>query len=68
MHIFSYDFYFFPKKGMILYSWLPIQTYPKKMVSLKKKTIPQNLAHFWAIFFHPKILSIRQNDSCEVKI
>ncbi len=49
MHISSYDFYFFSKKGMILYSWLPIQTYPKKMVSLKKK-VPQNLVHFGPFF------------------
>lgn len=52
MHISSYDFLFFQKKGMILYSWLPIQTYPQKMVSLKKKS--SKFGAFWAIFFHPK--------------
>jgi hypothetical protein len=44
--------FFFSKKGMILYSWLPIQTYPKKMVSLKKKILK-----IWRIlghFFPPK--------------
>ncbi len=64
------DLFYFLKRGMILYSWLPIWTYPKKMVSLGGKKnlkllkIWRNLGHF----FHPKILSIRQNRMCQVKI
>jgi hypothetical protein len=53
MHIFSYDF-FFKKRDDSIFSWLPLPTYPKKMVIFKKKKkkkkIPQNLAHFGPFF------------------
>lgn len=68
MHIFSYDF-FFKKRDDSIFSWLPIPTYPKKMVSLKKKLKkknPSKFGAFWAIFFHPKFLSIHQNYMCQV--
>jgi len=57
MHIFSYDF-FFKKRDDSIFSWLPIPTYPKKMVSLKKKLKKKKSLKIWRIlghFFPPKI-------------
>jgi hypothetical protein len=42
---------YFSKKGMILYSWLSIQTYPKKMGEFENSS---KSGAFWAIFFPPK--------------